>query len=205
MIAVVDYGVGNVRAFLNAFRLLNIDARATRSSAELEAAEKIILPGVGAFDHAVERLEASGMRQMLDHLVLERRVPVLGVCVGMQMLGLSSEEGERPGLGWIEGRVRSLRTLTSSAAPLHLPHMGWNDVRPRPTSSLFAGLEGGAPFYFLHSFYFECQRAPEVAAVSDYGSEFACAVQVGNICGVQFHPEKSHHAGTQLLQNFSQR
>jgi glutamine amidotransferase len=197
VITIVDYGVGNIRAFLNAYRLQNIEARTATTAGELEGASKIILPGVGAFDHAMDRLEQSGM---LDELVLQKRIPVLGVCVGMQMLGLSSEEGERPGLGWIQGRVRGLRGLQEE---LQLPHMGWNDVRPTAGTPLFEGLEQNARFYFLHSYYFECANPANVAAVAAYGSEFSCAVHAGTIMGVQFHPEKSHHCGTQLLKNFA--
>jgi glutamine amidotransferase len=129
-------------------------------------------------------------------------VPVVGICVGMQMLAESSEEGSRAGLGWIPGRVRSFRSWEAAAA-LPMPHMGWNDVTPARPSRLFDQLDTGARFYFLHSFFFECVRDEHVAAVAQYGSAFACAVSSGNIHGVQFHPEKSHHFGTRLLQNFA--
>lgn len=202
MITIVDYGVGNIRAFLNAFKLLNISARTVDTADALRDSTRLILPGVGAFDNTMERLEESGMRDTLDDLVLNRRVPVLGVCVGMQMLGKSSEEGERAGLGWIDGRVRGLRAL-GSTGDLPLPHMGWNDVRPANGSPLFHGVDEDWRFYFLHSFYFECVRSQDVAAVAHYGNEFSCAVHSGNVYGVQFHPEKSHHSGTRLLKNFS--
>lgn len=202
MITIVDYGVGNIRAFLNAYKLLNVDARTAQTADELETATKVILPGVGAFDNAMEQLERSGMRETLDELVLHRAVPVLGVCVGMQMLGHSSEEGKRPGLGWIDGRVRGFRTL-EDRSDLQLPHMGWNDVKPVGAMPLFAGLQTEARFYFLHSFYFECSRSEDVAAIANYGKDFSCAVHSANIFGVQFHPEKSHHFGTRLLQNFA--
>jgi glutamine amidotransferase len=202
MITIVDYGLGNIRAFLNSLKVLNIEARTAQTANELNDAKKIILPGVGAFDHAMERLDESGMRPTLEDLTLRQRLPVLGVCVGMQMLGKSSEEGERAGLGWIDGRVRGLRALDSSG-DLQLPHMGWNDVRPTAKLKLFEGLEDDARFYFLHSFYFECGRPENVAAVTSYGAEFSCAVHSDNIFGVQFHPEKSHHFGTRLLKNFA--
>lgn len=198
MIAIVDYGLGNVQAFLNVYKRLNVTAARASTAADLRRAEKIILPGVGAFDHAMERLEASGMRETLDELVLGVKVPVLGVCVGMQMLALSSDEGELPGLGWIEGRVRRL-----AGSRLPLPHMGWNDVRPVRRNGLFDGLEAEARFYFLHSYYFECARPADVAAVSAYGADFSSAVSSSHISGVQFHPEKSHHFGIQLLKNFA--
>lgn len=199
MITIVDYGLGNIRAFLNAFKLMNVPARRANTAAELADADRVILPGVGAFDHAMEQLDASGMRATLEDLVMNRRVPLLGVCVGMQMLGQSSEEGTRPGLGWMEGRVRGLQSLNPD---LRLPHMGWNDVRASSENALFAGLSD-ARFYFLHSFYFECGQPADSAATASYGADFSCAVHSGNIYGVQFHPEKSHHSGTRLLKNFS--
>lgn len=202
MITIVDYGLGNIRAFLNVFKRLNIAARTATTAAELEGAERVILPGVGHFDHAMEQLEQSGMRPALDELVLGKRVPVLGVCVGMQMLGKSSEEGRLPGLGWIDGHVRSFQSVEGAEA-LHLPHMGWNDVTPAGDRGLFAGLADEARFYFLHSFFFECRNPADAAATSTYGPAFSAAVSSGNIHGVQFHPEKSHRFGMKLLQNFS--
>jgi glutamine amidotransferase len=202
MMTIVDYGLGNIRAFLNMYRRLNISAEAASSSDQLRAATRIILPGVGAFDDAMSRLAASGLRDVLEEMVIGRRVPVLGVCVGMQMLAEGSDEGQLPGLGWIPGRVRALSALEpESARPV--PHMGWNDVRPRSAGLLFDGLESDARFYFLHSFYFDCQRSDDVLAVSSYGRDFACAVQAGHVSGVQFHPEKSHHFGARLLKNFA--
>jgi glutamine amidotransferase len=203
MITIVDYGVGNIRAFLNVYRRLNIEVRTAERADTLRDATKVLLPGVGDFDHAMRRLNASGMRDTLEHLVLQARVPVLGVCVGMQMLARSSDEGTLAGLGWIPGRVRSFSTL-STAQGLPLPHMGWNDVRPAFGNRLFDQLEPDALFYFLHSYYFECDRTEDAAAVSSYGADFSSAVQSGNIFGVQFHPEKSHHWGTRLLQNFAE-
>jgi glutamine amidotransferase len=202
MITIVDYGLGNVQAFLNVFKSLNVDARSAKTSSELANATSVILPGVGAFDHAMKRLNDSGMRETLDDLVLNQRVPVLGVCVGMQMLGNASDEGALPGLGWIDGRVRDLRALDATGA-IRLPHMGWNDVKPSAGESLFEGLDTDALFYFLHSYYFECDRHQDSAAVASYGREFSCAVRSSNIYGVQFHPEKSHHFGARLLSNFA--
>ena len=202
MITIVDYGLGNILAFANLYKRLNIDVAVARSAAELAPATRIILPGVGAFDHAMERLEASGMRPTLEELVGKKKVPVLGICVGMQILASSSEEGTRGGLGWIPGRVRSFRSVPQ-AARLPLPHMGWNDVAPRTGGALFGGLEQDARFYFLHTFFFECERADDVAARAAYGIDFACAVSAGHVHGVQFHPEKSHHYGSMLLKNFA--
>lgn len=203
MIHIVDYGLGNIQAFLTTFKRLGIGAVRAKSETDLHGASKIILPGVGAFDQAIKLLEGSGMRPALDALVLKENVPVLGICVGMQILGFSSEEGKLAGLGWLPGKVRSLRS-NERAAALPLPHMGWNDVRPRPGSPIFLGLESGARFYFLHSYYFECAEPSHAAAVAPYGFDFSCAVSAGNVYGVQFHPEKSHQFGAKLLKNFAE-
>jgi glutamine amidotransferase len=202
MITIVDYGLGNVRAFMNVYKRLSIEVATATTPAELSSATKVILPGVGHFDHAMERLEASGMRDALDELALGKRVPVLGICVGMQILAKSSDEGRRAGLGWIDGHVRKFFSLQADAA-LPLPHMGWNDVRPTATAGLFHRLDSDAWFYFLHSFYLECAKPADSLAVACYGSDFTAAVRSQNIFGVQFHPEKSHRFGTQLLGNFA--
>lgn len=201
MIRVIDYGLGNISAFLNMYKRLNIEAAVARTPDDLQGADKLILPGVGAFDHAMELLDASGMRPAIDELVMQRKVPVLGICVGMQILARSSDEGSAAGLGWIDARVRGFKSLEQD---LLLPHMGWNDVQPVGDARLFAGLEDECRFYFLHSYYFDCERPQDVAAVSRYGIDFSCAVHAGNIYGVQFHPEKSHHFGAQLLKNFAE-
>ena len=203
MITIVDYGLGNVKAFSNMYKRLNVAARTATTASELGGASKIILPGVGHFDRAMELLDGSGMRETLDDLVLNKKVPVVGICVGMQILAESSAEGLRAGLGWIKGRVESLRSLPiPNDKPL--PHMGWNDVVPAAGQPLFAGLETATRFYFLHSFYFSCANAADVSAQANYGADFACAVSAGNVHGVQFHPEKSHHWGARLLQNFAE-
>lgn len=203
MIAIVDYGLGNILAFANVYKRLNIPVVVARGEDQLRGASKIVLPGVGAFDHAMQLLERSGMRGALDDLVINQRVPVLGICVGMQIIAGSSEEGELPGLGWIDGRVRKIDP-TGLRSATRLPHMGWNDVEPVQSCALFAGLERNARFYFLHSYYFQCHREENVLAVCDYGARFSCAVRAGNVYGVQFHPEKSHGFGVQLLKNFAE-
>lgn len=203
MIAIIDYGLGNVLAFANVYKQLNIPVVVAKNSADLKAASKLILPGVGSFDHAMELLDQSGMHETLDEVVLSARVPVMGVCVGMQILATSSEEGSLPGLGWIDGHVRRF-ALDASAGKPRLPHMGWNDVRPVPDSSLFLGLQKDARFYFLHSYYFECFSSQNVIAQTEYGVTFSSAVRADNIYGVQFHPEKSHHFGATLLKNFAE-
>lgn len=203
MITIVDYGLGNVGAFANTYKRMDLPVRVARTADDLASAERIILPGVGAFDHAMDLLDASGMRATLEDLVVEKKRPVIGVCVGMQMLADGSDEGERAGLGWISGRVRHFSHARSNT-DLPMPHMGWNDVKPAAGESLFKGLEADARFYFLHSFYFEAADLADVAARTSYGLEFACAVRRGHVQGVQFHPEKSHHFGSTLLKNFAE-
>jgi glutamine amidotransferase len=203
VIHIIDYGLGNVQAFANMYKRLGFEATRAKSAAELEGATRIILPGVGAFDHAMGLLDGSGMRPALEYLVKERQVSVLGICVGMQILASSSEEGSAAGLGWIPGRVRSFRSVAASAQ-LPMPHMGWNDVVPAVDAPLFKGLEAGSRFYFLHSFYFDCDNQSHALARASYGVDFSCAVAAGNVYGVQFHPEKSHHYGAALLKNFAE-
>lgn len=202
MIHIVDYGLGNVGAFMTLFDRQNISAVAASTAEQLRAADHIVLPGVGAFDHAMGLLNASGMRATLDELVLGQQVPVLGVCVGMQILGDASDEGRDAGLGWIPGRVRDLSSRGEGHLGLPLPHMGWNDVHPKREIPLLSGIEVPR-YYFLHSFYFDNLHPEDCAATAAYGSEFPCIVNRGNVWGVQFHPEKSHSFGMKLLKNFA--
>lgn len=203
MITIINYGLGNVRAFANLYKRLNIPAAVAARAQDLDGASKLILPGVGAFDHAMELLNGSGMREALDDMVLRKSVPVLGVCAGMQILAPGSEEGRLAGLGWIAGRVRRFDDKTLQPPP-RLPHMGWNDVVPNSGSGLFNGLEHDARFYFLHSYYFDCASNDNVLATSEYGIAFGSAIRSNNIYGVQFHPEKSHDYGVRLLKNFAE-
>jgi glutamine amidotransferase len=170
---------------------------------ELRGADRIILPGVGAFDHAMKRLNQSGMRELIEEMVLVRKMPFLGICVGMQMLARRSDEGTMNGLGWVDGEVRRFDTSKFSAKT-HLPHMGWNNVQPSRASRLFKDLEANARFYFLHSYYFAPNKVDNVLAVTNYNGDYASSIGLENIFGVQFHPEKSHQWGIQLLMNFSE-
>jgi glutamine amidotransferase len=202
MITLIDYGLGNIQAFANIYKRLNIPVAVARTSVELAAAERIILPGVGAFDWAMSRLEASGMRVCLDDLVMGKKRPVLGVCVGMQMMARRSDEGKLPGLGWIDAEVKRFDE-SGFRQQTHLPHMGWNDVCPSEMGSLFKGMLSPR-FYFLHSYYFAPVHPNAVLAMTDYNGHFASAVRLGNVFGTQFHPEKSHQWGIQLLKNFAE-
>jgi glutamine amidotransferase len=202
MITLIDYGVGNIYAFQNVYKRLNIPTNIARRKEDLANAEKLILPGVGSFDYAMTQLNASGMREKLDELVLEKKVPVIGICVGMQIMGNRSDEGKLEGLKWINSEILKFdESLIQQRTKL--PHMGWNDVDPINNHPLFIGLEKEAIFYFLHSFYFKCKNETESIAVSNYGISFSSAVHRENIYGIQFHPEKSHQYGEKLLHNFA--
>lgn len=202
MIAIVDYGLGNVQALINVYKGLGIPARLAKCADDLTGATLLILPGVGAFDWAMTRLNESGMRGRLDDLVLVEKKPVLGVCVGMQMMARGSDEGSLPGLAWLDADVKLL-AAAEPAPRLCLPHMGWNDVEPVTEVGLFDDLGRDAQFYFLHSYCVVPRAAGDVLATSVYGTRFACAVRRANVHGVQFHPEKSHRWGERLLKNFA--
>tara|TARA_B110001469_G_C9433708_1_gene220190 strand:- start:18 stop:623 length:606 start_codon:yes stop_codon:yes gene_type:complete len=200
MITIIDYGLGNVLALKNVYNKFNIPVTIAKNPDDLIGASKLILPGVGSFDYAMKKLHLSGMLQSIEGLVLNHKIPVLGICVGMQMLAKSSDEGVIPGLGWVDAKVRRFNTSNNFV----LPHMGWNDVYPTYYSGLFKGMDAEAKFYFLHSYYFEALRDSDITGRSDYGAEFTCAIQSENIFGVQFHPEKSHSFGIKLLKNYSE-
>ncbi len=204
MIHIVDYGVGNIQAFMTLFKRMGLNAHRANSPHALVGARRLVLPGVGHFDHAMRQLNESGLRPVLEKLVLTQMVPVVGVCVGMQMLAAGSDEGVLPGLNWIPGRVRAFaRNAASSHLPM--PHMGWNDLQPTSGTKLFSqGFDSSPQFYFLHSYYFDAQDKGDVAATAHYGFDFDAVVSRGHIHGVQCHPEKSHHWGAQLLKNFAE-
>lgn len=204
MITIVDYGLGNVQALANIYKRLDIPVVLARTAQELAGASHVILPGVGAFDWAMHRLNESGMREILDALVVGDGKPALGICVGMQMMARTSDEGTSPGLGWFDATVKLFDTSTF-VGRAQLPHMGWNDVDPVRRDGLFAGFTDDIRFYFLHSYYFSANDSRDILATTTYGAPFTCAAQRGNIHGVQFHPEKSHGWGIQLLKNFAGR
>ena len=202
MITIIDYGVGNIFAFQNVFKRLNISSRIAKCVEDLKEVDKLILPGVGHFDYAMSQLNNSGMRERIDELVLVEKKPVIGICVGMQMMANKSDEGTLDGLGWIDANVKKFNELTIQHHT-KLPHMGWNDVKPNENHPLFKGLEQESIFYFLHSFYFSCKDQKNIISTTDYGINFASSVHKENIFGIQFHPEKSHSYGEKLLENFA--
>jgi len=203
VITIVDYGMGNLGSILNLLKKIGAPGQVSSDPAVIAHADKLILPGVGAFDAAMERIDSSGVRPALEMRVLQDRVPVLGICLGMQLLGESSEEGQRKGLGWIPAEVLDFR----GRIPTHLkvPHMGWNVVQPAAPSPLTAGFEAidEPRFYFVHSYFMKCRDAGDSILRTSYGVEYDSGVQHGNIFGVQFHPEKSHRFGMHLLGNFA--
>jgi imidazole glycerol phosphate synthase, glutamine amidotransferase subunit len=203
MITIINYGLGNLNAFVHIFNKYDIPVKIAQQAKDLENTSKIILPGVGAFDYAMTKLNESGIKPKLDELVCEKKIPVLGICVGMQILANSSEEGILPGLGYINGRVKKFDPKTLKQELL-LPHMGWNDIKAQKGHALFKNFNEEPLFYFLHSYYFECKNSKDSIALASYGKEFVCAVNHDNVYGVQFHPEKSHHYGIKLLNNFAE-
>jgi len=196
---VVDYGVGNVRSILTMLRRIGTPALASRDVAAIARATRVIIPGVGAFDTAMRLLDEVGVRDVLDEVATERKVPVLGICLGMQLLGRSSEEGSLPGLGWIPADTKRI----PAGAGLRVPHMGWNEVLPTAPNPLFDVRTDPDRFYFVHSYAVVCDDEDNVLATTRHGIEFAAAVRADNIFGVQFHPEKSHRYGLELLRRFT--
>lgn len=201
MVVVVDYGVGNLGSIANMLKKVGAKATVSSDPQVVAAADKLLLPGVGHFDHGMRCLRASGLVDILNTKVLEEKVPVLGVCLGAQMLGRRSEEGSEAGLGWLAMDV--VRFPQQSG--LRIPHMGWRVVEPVTRSPLFADAEGEQRFYFVHSYYMRCDDPADVLCEVEYGVRFAAAVSRGNIHGVQFHPEKSHRFGAALLRNFLEK
>tara|TARA_B100000965_G_scaffold138450_1_gene115262 strand:- start:10710 stop:11327 length:618 start_codon:yes stop_codon:yes gene_type:complete len=204
MIGILDYGLGNIRAFSNIYKSLDISHKIITASNELKEIEKIILPGVGAFDDAMIKFNESGLRNRVENMVLNEHTPILGVCVGLQMLGRSSEEGKEKGLGWIDADIKIFDTSNIMHAT-KLPHMGWNTIEIKSNKELlFKNLNSKDRFYFLHSYYFDCDNQDDTIAQTHYGINFTSAAKLNNIFGVQFHPEKSLKNGEKLLYNFSQ-
>ena len=199
MLSIIDYGLGNLGSLLNIYQRLGIDARIASKSDEIRDSSHLILPGVGAFDEAMEKLNASGLRHALEVAVIEEKTPILGICLGMQIMARSSEEGKLRGLEWIDAEVKKI----SVANGLKVPHIGWNMVRVlRPNAILER--EDFNRFYFLHSYYIDCENPVDLICEVEYGQTIGCAISKGNICGVQFHPEKSHNFGKEVLRKFAE-
>lgn len=198
--AIIDLGIGNIGSMYNILKHIGEEAVVVCQPHELLKAERAILPGVGSFDAGVQQIEQFGWRKALTEFVNVKKRPILGVCLGMQLLCNKSEEGTMSGLGFVDGVCK--RFDSNGKIQLKVPHMGWNEANVVNPSRLFESLEMNNRFYFTHSYYVELQEKECVIASSKYGSEFTCAFQKNNILGVQFHPEKSHRYGKVLLKNF---
>lgn len=204
MITIVDYGVGNLGSIINMLKKVGAKAQASSDPDVLRQAEKLILPGVGAFDAGMRKLNEFGLVPLLTELVLEKKVPVIGLCLGMQLMTKGSEEGTEAGLGWVDAETVRFK-FGPENAHLKVPHMGWNTLDIQRQPPLVADLGPESRFYFVHSYYVVCKDKADVVAYTDYGHPLAAVINKGNIMGAQFHPEKSHRYGMQLLKNFAER
>lgn len=203
MIAVIDYSVGNPGSILNMLRKIGVEATLSADERILSMADKLILPGVGSFDSGMSNLRNSGLVPLLVELVLTKQTPILGICLGMQLLGKGSEEGWEEGLGWLD--FKSVRfNFENAEKNLKVPHMGWNNLTVRRSSPLLSNTTETARYYFVHSYHALVDAPKILTAETSYGYSFASVLQEKNIYGVQFHPEKSHRFGLQLLKNFAE-
>ena len=199
MITIVDYGMGNLGSVVNMLRRIGVGCEVSGDPSRIADASRILLPGVGAFDAAMERIDGGGIRKVLDHKALHEKVPVMGICLGMQLLTRGSEEGTSPGLGWIPADTRRF----PGNLGVKIPHMGWNVATSTRPCPLTERLDGEIRFYFVHSYCVQTDEPHDTVLQTRYGVDFASAVQRDNIMGCQFHPEKSHRFGMQLLRNFA--
>jgi glutamine amidotransferase len=201
MIKVLDYGMGNIGSIINMLRYMGVEAMSINDPNQITDARGIILPGVGHFDRAMKNLATSGMKEALNQVVQKDNIPILGICLGMQLMCDSSEEGTVPGLGIINAQVKKFNFLNESK--LKIPHMGWNTVELKNGGGILVQpINLSSRFYFVHSYYVECSDEANVIGMTPYGLEFVSAFQVNRITGVQFHPEKSHKYGIELFRNF---
>ena len=202
MIAVIDYGMGNLGSIRNMFSRIGIASVVTSSSDDIERAEKLVLPGVGSFDQAMDSLERLGLALVLNKLVIERRKPILGICLGMQLMSTRSEEGTKNGFGWLNAETVRFR-FTDHTSSYRVPHMGWNSLDIIRPNWLFSSQPYDARYYFVHSYHVQCRTEENVIAKTTYGMAFHSAIVRENIVGLQFHPEKSHKFGMKVLQRFA--
>ena len=203
MITIIDYKAGNFRSIENMLKRLGVESHFTDKVDEIESADRLILPGVGHFDHGMQKLKESGLIEVLNKKVLTGKTPILGICLGAQLMTESSEEGVEPGLGWIKGKTLKFQKLTLPESH-KIPHMGWTDLQAAPMKKLTSGLNEDTRFYFVHSFYMSLEEQNQVLFKAKYGHDFHAGFEHENIFGVQFHPEKSHLFGMALLKNFAE-
>jgi glutamine amidotransferase len=203
MIVIVDYGLGNPASVRNMLRKAGHDAQVTSDPVAIRAASRLILPGVGAFDHGMQNLADRGLIDVLNDAVLERKIPILGICLGLQLMSRRSEEGILPGLGWLAADTVRFR-FPDGVNGLRIPHMGWNTITKTRDTFFSRLIEDDARFYFVHSYHVRCDDQADIALTADYGGDVVAAAVNGNVAGTQFHPEKSHRFGLALLRSFTE-
>lgn len=202
MIGVINYGSGNIHAIYNVLKRLKVETKIINNASDFsEDISKVVLPGVGAFDEVIKNLSSSGLLPIITEKVLEKKMPTLGICVGMQLMGTCSEEGTLPGLNWIPGKIKKFDIKKINSLP-KIPHMGWNSIEPYTNNQLFKNIDCEKGFYFIHSFYYSVESKENQIAATTYGENFSSVIKKDNIIGCQFHPEKSHSNGIQLFRNF---
>jgi imidazole glycerol-phosphate synthase subunit HisH len=203
MITIIDYGMGNLGSIKNMFKYIGVEAKIESDVNEIKNASKILLPGVGSYDTAMKKINESDLKEILNDKALKEQVPVLGICLGMQLLTKASEEGNIKGLGWIDAKTLNFKNRIDQK--LKIPHMGWNTVNKSHASLITKGFDmlDDVRFYFVHSFFVKVENEENSILKTEYGIEFDSAIQKDNIYGAQFHPEKSHKFGIKLLENFA--
>lgn len=200
MISVLNYGMGNIASIQNMFKKVGVSCRIAATARDVEEARALVIPGVGKFDHAMDQIETLGLRGALDKAALSSKVPVLGICLGMQLMTHGSEEGQMPGLGWIKAETR---LIDGADQGLRVPHMGWDLVSIKKPNPYFDNSLGEQRFYFVHSFAVHCDNSADILTTTHYAGEFVSAFWAGNLLGVQFHPEKSHKYGASFLRHYA--
>lgn len=202
MITIIDYGTGNLGSIKNMLKKIGVQSIISNKIPDIEKAEKLILPGVGAFDNGMKNLKEMGFIDVLNHKVLNDKTPVLGICLGMQLLAKESEEGQLPGLGWVDAHIKRFH-FDNAFSNLKIPHMGWNSIEIKKENNLMKDLYEENRFYFVHSYHLVAEKEEIILSETNHGYTFVSSIAEGNILGVQFHPEKSHKFGMKLLSNFA--
>ena len=200
-IIIIDYGMGNLGSLANMLKKIQIPVKISSEIADIESAEKLILPGVGSFDHGMQNLDNLNLIEILNKKIVKDRIPILGICLGMQLFTKISEEGNRMGLAWLD--AETVKFSLNKESSLKIPHMGWETLTVKKSHFLFDDVKTDAMYYFVHSFHLICNQETDILSTSHYGYDFVSSISKDNIIGVQFHPEKSHKYGMKLLENFT--